>query len=137
MTVPPKHLIVHAADAPDNTGINAGNFSQAARVGDIVYVGGVLGIDQHEQRLIDASGDAAIRQAFDNLAAICREAGACLKDIVMLTAMLTDLGDLTTLNAVQAEFFSAPFPPRSTFQVAGLPHGRIELTAIVHVGSGR
>ncbi|OBK45794.1 hypothetical protein A5655_10985 [Mycobacterium sp. 1081908.1] len=129
--------MVHAADAPDNTGINAGNFSQAARVGDIVYVGGVLGIHQHEQSVVDASADAAIRQAFANLEAICREAGAGLQDIVMLTAMLTDLGDLAALNAVQAEFFTAPFPPRSTFQVAGLPHGRIELTAIVHVGSGR
>jgi 2-iminobutanoate/2-iminopropanoate deaminase len=137
MTVPPKQLILHAADAPDNTGVNAGNFSQATRVNDVVYVGGVLAIDQQGQRVVDASAAEAIRQAFDNLEAICREAGARLKDIVMLTAMLTDLGDLAILNAVQAEFFTAPFPPRSTFQVAALPHGRIELTAVVHVGSGR
>lgn len=137
MTVPPEQRIVHAVDAPDNTGINVGNFCQAARVGDVVYVGGVLGIEQREQRVVDATADAAIRQAFGNLEAICREAGAGLEDIVMLTAMLTDLGDLATLNAVEAEFFTAPFPPRSTFQVAGLPHGRIELTAVAHVGSGR
>lgn len=133
--VPTQHFI-HAADAPDNTGINIGNFSQAVRVGHIVYIGGTLATNQHEQRVIDESPEVAIRQAFRNLEAICLEAGASLKDIVMLTAMLTDLGDLRTLNAVQAEFFAAPFPPRSTYQVVALPHGRIELVAVAYIGSG-
>ncbi|BBY24632.1 RidA family protein [Mycobacterium stomatepiae] len=132
----PTQRFVHAADAPDNAGINIGNFSQVVRIGHIVYIGGTLATNQHEQRVVDESPEAAIRQAFRNLEAICLEAGASLKDIVMLTAMLTDLSDLRTLNAVQAELFAAPFPPRSTYQVVALPHGRIELVAVAYIGSG-
>jgi 2-iminobutanoate/2-iminopropanoate deaminase len=121
---------VHAPSAPDNSGINAGHFSQAAQVDGTVYIGGTLAIDQAAQRVVDDSPANAVRQAFTNLRAICDEAGVGLDDIVMMTAMLTDLGDLETLNSVQAEFFGEPHPPRSTYQVAGLPHGRIELTAV-------
>ncbi|MEU5545459.1 Rid family hydrolase [Streptomyces sioyaensis] len=128
--------VVHSPDAPDNTGINAGNFSQAARVGDTVYIGGTLAIDQHAQHVVEHDAREAMRRAFTNLGAICRKAGTALTDIVMLTALLTDLDDLDALNEVQAEFFTAPFPPRSTLKVAGLPHGRVELTAVAVVGSG-
>ncbi|WP_162899259.1 RidA family protein [Mycobacterium shigaense] len=131
----PTQRFVHAADAPDNTRINIGNFLQAVRIGHIVCIGGTLSTNQHEQRVVDESPEAAIRQAFRNLEAICLEAGASLKDIVMLTAMLTDLSDLRTLNAVQAEFFAATFPAWSTYQVAALLHGRIELVAVAYIGS--
>lgn len=129
--------IIRAADAPDNTGINAGHFSQAVRVGETLYVGGTLAIDQHAQRVdVDDDPRTAIRRAYANLELICREAGSALADIVMLTVMLTDLDHRQALNEVQAEFFAAPHPPRSVFQVAGLPNGPVELTAIAIVGSG-
>lgn len=128
--------IIHAKDAPDNTGINVGNFSQAARVGDTVYIGGTLAIDQHAQCVVDADPKAAMRRAFTNLKVICEEAGASLKDNVMLTALLTDLDHLDALNEAQAEFFAPPFPPRSTIGIAGLPHGIVELTAVAVVGTG-
>lgn len=121
---------VHATAAPDDSGLNAGHFSQAAEVNGTVWIGGTLAIDQAAQRVVDDSPAAAIRQAFTNLAAICAEARVSLDDIVMLTAMLTDLDDLATLNEVQEELFGDPYPPRSPYQVAGLPHGRIELTAV-------
>jgi 2-iminobutanoate/2-iminopropanoate deaminase len=129
-----NHQVVHAPDAPDDTGINAGTFSQACRVGNTVYIGGTLAIDQHAQTVdVDDDPHTAIRRAYANLQLVCRAAGAELDDIVMLTALLTDLDHLDALNDVQAEFFSAPHPPRSTLQVAGLPHGPVELTAVAVV----
>ena len=45
---------------------------------------------------------------------------------------LTDLGDFAAVNAVMADYFSAPFPARSTIEVAGLPRGaRVEVDAIL------
>jgi 2-iminobutanoate/2-iminopropanoate deaminase len=41
------------------------------------------------------------------------------------------MADFTTVNAVYARFFTAPFPARSTVGVAALPRGaRIEIEAL-------
>jgi 2-iminobutanoate/2-iminopropanoate deaminase len=122
---------IHADEAPDNRGINLGTFSQACRVGDTIYIGGTLAIDQERQEVVTDPPAEAFRLAFANLTAIVQSAGAELADVVYLTAMLTDLDTLGELNAVQREFFAEPYPPRSTHGVSGLPHGIVELTAIL------
>jgi len=45
---------------------------------------------------------------------------------------LMDLGDFAAVNAVMADYFTAPYPARSTIQVSGLPRGaRVEVDAIL------
>ena len=75
------------------------------------------------------------RRVFDNLRAVCEAAGASLDDVVRVGIYLMDLGDFAAVNAVMADYFAAPYPARSTIQVAGLPRGaRVEIDAIVAHG---
>ncbi|HJA00053.1 MAG TPA: hypothetical protein H9801_00785 [Candidatus Collinsella stercoripullorum] len=45
--------------------------------------------------------------------------------------MLADIADFAAVNEVYAEFFSAPYPARSCFQVGALPMGaKVEIEAV-------
>jgi 2-iminobutanoate/2-iminopropanoate deaminase len=51
--------------------------------------------------------------------------------VVKLTILLVDLGDFAKVNEIMASNFNAPYPARSTYQVAALPRGsRIEVEAV-------
>ena len=77
-----------------------------------------------EAHHVDAIGiEAQARRAFDNLKAVCEAAGGSLDDVVRLGLYLTDLGQFAAVNAVMADYFEAPYPARSTVEVAGLPRG--------------
>lgn len=120
--------IIHTEQAP----AAIGPYSQAVRVGDTVYLSGQIPLDPATGLLVE--GDIAVqaRRAFDNLRAVCTAAGGTLGDVARLGLYLTDLDDFVAVNAVMGEFFKAPYPARSTVEVAGLPRGAaFEVDAIM------
>ena len=103
-----------------------GPYSQAIRCAQTasshtVYLSGQTPLDPVTGVLVE--GDIAVqaRRALDNLKAVCEAAGGSLDDVVRIGLYLTDLRDFAAVNAVMAEYFSAPYPARSTIEVAGLP----------------
>ena len=98
-----------------------GPYSQAVRAGNTVYLSGQIPLDPKTMDLV--GGDIAVqtRRVFDNLRAVCQAAGGDLDKLVRIGIYLTDLSHFATVNAVMAEYFKAPYPARSTIQVAGLP----------------
>ena len=100
-----------------------GPYSQAVRVGDTVYLSGQIPLDPDSGLLVQGDIGTQARRAFDNLTAVCQAAGGSLNQIARLGLYLTDLGDFAAVNAVMGEYFEAPYPARSTIEVAGLPKG--------------
>ena len=81
---------------------------------------------------VPSAPTAQARRSFENLKAVCEAAGGSLGDIVRLGLYLTDLDNFAAVNAVMSEFFKAPYPARSTVEVAGLPRGaRFEVDAVM------
>ena len=75
------------------------------------------------------------RQAFDNIKAVVAAAGGTMDDIVRVGLYLTDLSQFGEVNAVMAEYFSQPYPARSTIEVSALPRGaRFEVDAVMALG---
>lgn len=111
--------IIHTDRAP----AAIGPYSQAVRAGNTVYFSGQIALRPDTGALVDGDAAAQARQAFDNLRAVAEAAGGSLSNIVRLGLYLTDLGEFAAVNAVMAEYFSAPYPARSTIEVAGLPRG--------------
>jgi len=119
---------IHSEHAP----AAIGPYSQAVRKGDTVYLSGQIPLDPGTGLLIDGDIDAQARRAFDNLRAVCEAAGGTLDDVVRLGLYLTDLDQFARINAVMADYFTAPYPARSTIGVASLPRGaEFEVDAIV------
>ncbi|HZX77956.1 RidA family protein [Lysobacter sp.] len=100
-----------------------GPYSQAVRAGDTVYLSGQIPLDPGTGLLVEGDISAQARRSFENLKAVCEAAGGSLNDIVRLGLYLTDLDNFAAVNAVMGEFFKAPYPARSTVEVAGLPRG--------------
>ena len=85
-----------------------------------------------DRALLDGDISAQSRRVFDNLRAVCAAAGGSFDDVVRIGIYLVDLGDFAAVNAVLAEYFTAPYPARSTIEVSGLPRGaRVEVDAIL------
>ena len=108
---------IHSDHAP----AAIGPYSQAIRSGNTVYLSGQTPLDPATGVLVDGDITVQARRAFDNLKAVCEAAGGSFDDVVRIGLYLTDLRDFGAVNAVMADFFTAPFPARSTIEVAGLP----------------
>jgi len=111
--------IIHTELAP----AAIGPYSQAVRSGNTVYLSGQIPLDPATGAIVEGEIGAQVRRALDNLQAVCAAAGGGLDQVVRLGLYLTDLGDFAAVNAVMAEYFQAPYPARSTIEVAGLPRG--------------
>lgn len=100
-----------------------GPYSQAVRAGSTVYCSGQIPLDPGTGELVAGDIAAQARRAFDNLQAVCAAAGGSFDDVVRLGLYLTDLSQFAAVNAVMAEYFTAPYPARSTIEVPALPKG--------------
>jgi 2-iminobutanoate/2-iminopropanoate deaminase len=99
-----------------------GPYSQAVRVGDVIYTAGQPGIDPGTGQVAGDSFEAQARQAFANLAAVLEDAGSSLARVVKVTCFVADPGVFATLNTLFAEFFPVAPPVRST-PIVQLPRG--------------
>ena len=66
--------------------------------------------------------------------AVVEAAGGHMGQVVRLGLFLTDLAQFATVNTIMAEYFQAPYPARSTIQVAALPKGapfEVEATLVL------
>ena len=112
-----------------------GPYSQAVRAGVTVYLSGQIPLDPATGELVTGDISTQTRRVFDNLKAVCEAAGGSLDGVVRVGIYVMDLSDFAQVNAVMAEYFQAPYPARSTIQVAGLPKGaRVEVDAVLVTG---
>jgi reactive intermediate/imine deaminase len=114
---------IHSNQAP----AAIGPYSQAIRVGKVVYLSGQIGLDPATGNMVDGV-EAQTHQVLRNLRAVCEAAGGTLDQIVKVSLLLVDLNDFARVNEIMATYFSQPYPARATFQVVALPKGgRVEV----------
>ena len=108
-----------------------GPYSQAVRVGDLIYTAGQLGIVPGTKEFAGPDIESQTRQALENIQAVLEAAGSCMAHAVKMTVFLQDIEEFSRMNAVYAEFFPEDPPGRSAVQVAALPlGGRVEIEAV-------
>ena len=110
-----------------------GPYSQAIRLGDLIFTSGVIAIDPTTGEI---RGDIEVqtRQVLEFLGGILDAAGSSLDRVIKVTAFVTDLGDFATFNRVYEEYLGDVKPARSTVQVSALPKGAVvEVEAIAAV----
>ena len=104
-------------------------YSPVVVSGDHVFTAGQVAFDA-TGAVVAEDMDAQTRQALRNVQSCLAAAGCTLEDVVKVKAYLADLGDFDAYNTVYREFFSEPFPARTTVQ-AGLPPGLlVEIEAV-------
>lgn len=117
----------------DNAPAALGPYSQAMRVGSLVYTSGQIGIDPAVGKITatDVAGQA--EQVCKNLAAVLRAAGTDLSHTIKTTCFLADIADFTAFNEVYARHFTGK-PARSCVAAKALPAGALcEIEVIAEV----
>jgi len=123
-----NRAVIHSNEAPQAIG----PYSQAIKANGMVFLSGQIPLDPATMEIVRGDITVQAERVLANLRAVAVAAGGDLGQVVKLTVFLTDLGDFAAVNAVMAAHFSAPFPARSTVQVAALPRGvAIEVEAIM------
>ena len=118
---------IHTENAP----AAIGPYSQAVQAGNMVFVSGQLPVDPATGAFAGEDITSQTRQSLTNVKNILEEAGFSMADVVKTTVLLANMGDFAAMNAVYAEFFSAPYPARAAFAVKDLPKGAlVEIEAI-------
>lgn len=108
-----------------------GPYSQAVRVGDLIYTAGQIPLVPETGKLVEGGIEDQTRQVMQNLAQVLESAGTSLANVVKTTIFVTDLADFAVINQVYGSFFGDDPPARSTVQVAALPLGaRVEIEAV-------
>jgi len=108
-----------------------GVLSPAVRVGDMLFLSGVMGTIQGGT-LAEGGIEGQTRQALENVKSSLALAGAAPSDVAKCTVFLTDAANFQAMNKVYREFFPAEPPARSTVAVAALvvPNALIEIECI-------
>ena len=115
----------------DNAPAAIGPYSQAIQAGNTIYVSGQLPIDPATGAFAGEDIAAQTRQSLSNIKAILAAAGADMSNVVKTTVLLADIADFAAMNAVYAEFFTAPYPARAAFQAAALPkNAKVEIECV-------
>ena len=111
-----------------------GPYSQAVRVGDLVFLSGQVPLDPATGQLVEGDITAQTRRVMENLGAVLSSAGLTFAHVARTTIFLADMNDFAKVNEVYGSYFAAPFPARATVEVARLPRdARVEIDAIASV----
>ena len=112
--------VVVTAEAP----AAIGPYSQAIRVGGMLYTSGQIPLDPKTMALVEGGIAEQTTQVLENLKAVLLAAGASLGQVVKTLVFLKDLKDFAGMNEVYGRYLDVegtPAPARSTVQVAALP----------------
>ena len=111
-----------------------GPYSQAIKVGNLVYTSGQIPIDPATGSVVEGGIKEQTRQSLTNIKAILEEAGLTMANVVKTTVFMADMADFADMNAVYAEFFAEPYPARSAVAVKTLPKGAlVEIEVVAEI----
>ncbi|MCZ6618914.1 MAG: Rid family detoxifying hydrolase [Gammaproteobacteria bacterium] len=103
-------------------------FSEAVRVGNMLYLSGQLGIIPGTTDLASGGIEGETKQAMDNIKSILERYGSGMDKIVKCTVMIADIAEWPRFNEVYVTYFPGPKPARSAFAAAGLAlNGAVEV----------
>jgi 2-iminobutanoate/2-iminopropanoate deaminase len=106
-------------------------YSQAVRIGDLVFVSGQLALEPGGSEIVGNSIQEQTEQVMKNVGAILEAAGSSLDRLVKTTVFLVSLDDFQGMNEVYARYVGDVPPARATVEISRLPQGAlVEIEAV-------
>ncbi|HEY4130005.1 MAG TPA: Rid family hydrolase, partial [Gemmatimonadaceae bacterium] len=87
-------------------------FSQAVRIGDVLYLSGQIGTDS-SGKLVPGGIQTEARQALNNIRATIEKFGSSMDRVAKCTVFLADIKDYADFNEIYVSYFRARKPARS------------------------
>ncbi len=109
-------------------------YSEAVRVGDLLFLAGKLGTRPGGRGLAPGGIQPETKQALENIQQVLERHGATMDQVVKCTVFLADIAEWAAMNEVYVTFFPSNRPARSAVGVGGLARGaRVEIECMASV----
>jgi 2-iminobutanoate/2-iminopropanoate deaminase len=116
-----------------------GPYSQAVRVGDMLFASGQVGLEPATGQMVAGGITEQTVRALENVKAVLAQAGLDLSHVVKTTVFLKTMGDFAAMNEIYAKYLAPEgvvAPARSTVAAAGLPKDAlVEIEVIAKDGA--
>ena len=121
---------IYTKNAPEAIG----PYSQAMKVGNIVFTSGQIPIDPSTGNVEASNIEEQTEQVCKNLKAVLEASGSSLEKVVKTVCFLADMNDFAAFNAIYATYFTGK-PARSCVAVKTLPKNvLVEIDTIAEIG---
>lgn len=107
-------------------------FSPAVQVGNLLFVSGQASTDE-SGAIVSDTFEGEFRRTMENLRRILRASGTDLNRVVQVRAYIRDPEELPLYNRLYREYFTEPFPARTTL-TGCLAAIRFEIDCVAVVG---
>ncbi len=107
-----------------------GPYSQAIKVGDMVFTSGQIPLDPKTGALVSGGIKEQAEQIMKNLSAVLEASGSGFEYAVKTTCFLADMKDFAAFNEVYAKYFVSK-PARSCVAVKELPKGSLAEVEVI------
>ncbi|MFT4834859.1 MAG: 2-iminobutanoate/2-iminopropanoate deaminase [Marinoscillum sp.] len=123
-------VIINSAQAP----APIGPYSQAVKMGNVLYVSGQIPIDQSTGNLVNSTIEDETKQVMRNIGYILSEAGCGFSNIVKCSIFIKDMNQFAQINSIYGEYFLENPPARETVEVSRLPKDvNVEISCIAYL----
>ena len=113
-----EHIVSHATKSANLP------FSDAVRVGDMLYLAGALGAVPGTMKIVPGGIEAETRQMMENIARTLNEQKLSFDNLVRCTVFLTNMSEWSKFNQVYVPYFTpGKLPVRSALGVTALALG--------------
>ncbi|MCR5214071.1 MAG: RidA family protein [Eubacterium sp.] len=125
-----KKVIISTDKAP----AAIGPYSQAVKVGNLLFTSGMIPIDPATNTLVEGGIEVQAKRALENVKALLEASGTSMDKVVKTVVFIKNMDDFAKINEIYAEYFTDNYPARSCVEVARLPKDvLIEMEAIAEV----
>lgn len=104
-------------------------FSAAVEANGFVFVSGQASVD-NEGTIIPGTFEDEMRRSMQNVIAILGSAGLTLENVVRVTSYVHDIADVPSYNVLYREYFTQPFPARTTITSCLSPALKFEIDVV-------
>jgi 2-iminobutanoate/2-iminopropanoate deaminase len=112
-----------------------GPYSQAIKLGNLLFVSGQIPIDPTTNEVAKGGIKEQTERVLENVKAILEAANMTLDDVVMAFVYLSDMADFPQFNEVYSRYFKERPPARVTVAVKSLPRDvKVEIAVIAGKG---
>ena len=120
--------VIHTDEAPEAIG----TYSQAVLADKFLFISGQIGLDPTTMELVEGFEEETI-QVFNNISAICNEAGCTINNVIKFNVLLTDLSNFQKVNDIMEKVLEKPYPARATYEVTAFPtNSSITISSIAY-----
>lgn len=119
--------VIYSANAPEPIG----PYSQAIKVGSMLFVSGQIAIDKTSGKILTDNITEETNQVLKNLSDVLAAAGMDFSHVVKCSIFLKDMGQFPVVNEAYGKRFTQSPPARETVEVSRLPKDvNVEISCI-------